>query len=110
VVLATDILSALFPLSPGINVDGKEIKSCVVRLLRRGELKQIDSVADPVEQSDLSLWLSIVQFGDITDVTREHVDMLTAVDEERIQKEIAELQSSFRAEPRHQCPECGHKF
>jgi hypothetical protein len=110
VVLATDLLSKPFGLSPGINIAGIEIKSCVVRLLRRGELKQLDAVADPVEQSDLSLWMSVVQFGDITDVTREHIDMLAAVDEERIQREIAELQDSFRDGPKHTCPECGHKF
>jgi hypothetical protein len=110
VVLPTDEVSQPFGLNPGINVAGREIKSCVVRLLRRGELKQIEAIADEMEQADMSLWLSIVQLGDLTDVTLEHVDLLTLADEERINKEIAELRDSFRPGPRHECPECGHKF
>jgi hypothetical protein len=109
-VLATDLLSQPFGLNPGISIDGVEVKSCIVRLLRRGELKQLAAITDPVEETDLSLWLSIVQLGDITDVTREHIDMLTTVDEERIHREAAELLASFRAEPKHECPQCGSKF
>src|ERR1051325_11150670 len=40
-VNTTDICSQPFALNPGITIDGKEQKSCIVRLLRRGEAKQM---------------------------------------------------------------------
>jgi hypothetical protein len=111
IVEESDILSSVFALNPGVVINGKAHKSCVVRLLRRGEWKQIDAEADEEKKNDLALWLSIVQLGDLTEVELEHIDLLASGDEERINEEVKRLEDSFRPDRRkHTCPECNASF
>jgi hypothetical protein len=110
IVRSTDILSPVFALNPGIRVDGKEIKSCVVRLLTRSEARQVASEPDESVADDLALYFSIVQMGSLTNVTLEHINMLTGPDEIRIKEAMAALRESFRPSPRYTCPRCSHTF
>ena len=106
----TDIVSEGFALSPGIVVDEKQINTCKVRLLTRGDLKALDKVNDEQERDDLAMLLSIYQLGDITEVTPAHVDMLTAPDEEKINQAIKELRAKYSPGSKSKCPACGHTF
>jgi hypothetical protein len=96
----TDIRSKPFELNPGLEINGQWHKSAVVRLLRRGEWKQIVNEQDPVKRSDLELFHSIVQIGDCTKFTMADLDNLTDVDQERIFKAAEGLRAEYAPQPK----------
>jgi hypothetical protein len=108
---SSDIVSDVFSLNPGVIIDGREQKSCVVRLMRRGEWKQVDAEPDSQKRDDLALYFNIVQLGDCTDVTLEHLDQICLADYERINAEVRKLEDSFRTpKDEHKCGACGQEI
>lgn len=90
-----DLVSEPFALNPGVFINGQWQRTCSVRLLHRGEWKQIQAEPDPINQDDLSLYLSIVQLGNCTAVELAHVDQLTGGDVDRINEAIEELRAQY---------------
>lgn len=91
----TDIKGAAFRLNPGLVIDGRNVNSCVVRILRRGEDKLLEKEPDPTKRDDLFLYLCVVQFGDCVNITPEMIDMLTADDCNRISDAYKELRAIY---------------
>ena len=95
IVRASDILSEPFSLNPGVLINGQRVTTCVVRLLSRGEWRQLEAEQNSIKKNDLYFLLSIVQFGDITEITSEHIDELLDVDVQRINDEIGRLEEIY---------------
>ena len=98
ILRATDIVSKPFALNPGLAIDKQQIKTCVVRLLTRGEWKKLEAEDDGIKKDDLFFLLSIVQFGNIIEIKPEYVDQLVDVDIQRINGEIGELGAQYAPE------------
>lgn len=108
---STELVSDPFPLNPGITINKKHLASCIVRLMTRGEWKKIEAESDPLVRDDMSLGLSIVQLGDETLITEEHLNALTLPDTARINTALEDLRVRFAPETKsHECPSCGHRF
>ena len=83
-------------MNPGIqSADEQWQRSCVIRLIRRGEWKQIQAEPDPRKREDLILLFTLVQIGDILKVEQEHIDDLLETDIERINKESEVLRALY---------------
>jgi hypothetical protein len=104
----TDISSEPFALNPGIVIGAKKLTSCIVRLLTRGEWKKIIAETSTATRDDLALLHGIVQLGDQTNITMEHINALTDVDVGRINEEAERLRAQYAPESKSTCPECGH--
>ena len=91
-------MSETFSLSPGVLINGQRVTTCVVRLLSRGEWRQVDAELIKMKRDDLYYLLSIVQFGDFTEVTPAHIDQLYDVDVRRINDEIGRLEGLYAPE------------
>lgn len=89
----SDIASEPFALNPGVTIDGKEQRSCIVRLLRRGEIKEIERAGSDAAKDDLFFFYVIVQLGDCLNVTLEHIDALADGDVQRINDAYEELRA-----------------
>jgi hypothetical protein len=89
----SEILSEAFSLNPGVTINGKEQQSCVVRLLRRGEIKEIERAGTDAAKDDLFFLYAIVQIGDCMNVTLEHIDCLAEGDVQRINEVYEELRA-----------------
>ncbi|MBI3654071.1 MAG: phage tail assembly protein [Acidobacteria bacterium] len=98
IVTTTDIVSQPFALNPGITVNGKEQKSCIVRLLRRGEVKQMQAQKDEMLADDMFFRFVIVQIGEVISLTNDDIDKLTDGDIQRIQEAYAELRAQYAPE------------
>jgi hypothetical protein len=105
----TEIISDAFELNPGIQVGGEKITTCRVRLLTRGEWRQLDSETDPQARLDLELLNTIVQLGGSATITIEHVQALTLPDCERINSQVEALRAQYAPETKRptECPACG---
>jgi hypothetical protein len=79
----------------GFDLDGKPQRSCIVRLLRRGEWRRIQTEIDPVKRADLTLLYSIVQIGDILKVEQKHLDLLLEMDVQIINEEVEALRERY---------------
>jgi hypothetical protein len=89
-----EIRSEVFELSPGIPTpDGKWHRSCIVRLMTRGEAKQVQKRASTSEGDDLFLRFIVVQIGDLLNPTPEQLDLLIDTDIERINGEYEALRA-----------------
>ena len=97
-VRASDILSEPFSLNPGIVINGQRVTTCVVRLLTRGEWRQVQALENKAERDDLYYLLSVVQFGEVTNTTPGHIDELLDVDVQRINDEIGRLEELYAPE------------
>jgi hypothetical protein len=95
ILSATDIAGEPFALNPGIIVDGKKQKSCIVRLMTRGESKRVQREETLEAQNDLFFLFIVAQIGDIVNVKQEHIDLLTEVDIERINEAYEELRAQY---------------
>ena len=95
ILRATDIVSKPFALNPGLTINGQEIKTCVVRLLSRGEWKTLEAEEDRIKKDDLYFLLSIVQFGNVTEIKPDYIDQLVDVDIQRINGQIGELEAQY---------------
>lgn len=91
----SDIASQPFALNPGVTIGGREQKSCVVRLLRRGEIKEIERATSDTEKDDLFFFYTIVQLGDCMSVQLEHIDALADGDVQRINEAYEELRAQY---------------
>jgi hypothetical protein len=89
-----EIRSEVFELKPGIPTpDGKWHKSCIVRLMTRGEAKQAQQRLGTSEGDDLFLRFIIVQIGDLMPPTAEQIDLLIDTDIERINEQYEVLRA-----------------
>src|SRR6185436_3550020 len=95
ILRATDIVSKPFALNPGLTINGQQIKTCVVRLLTKGEWKTLEAEEDRIKKDDLFFLLSVVQFGNIIEIKPEHIDQLVDVDIQRINGQIGELEAQY---------------
>jgi hypothetical protein len=89
-----EIRSEPFELNPGIPTeDGKWHKSCIVRLMTRGEAKQVQQRQSTSEADDIFLRFVIVQVGELLNPTPEQIDLLIDTDIERINEEYEALRA-----------------
>ena len=91
----TDIAGEVFTLSPGPLIHGARATACRVRLLTRAENKIIEAQADPEVRDDLFFLFAIIQLGNHTQITQEHIDALTLDDAERIGDAYTELRAQY---------------
>jgi hypothetical protein len=92
--------SPVFPLKPGVMIEGKLCDSAVVRLLTRGDEAAIQKEPEDTREN-VRLLRSIVRLGDFTDntVIGMALNYLTTTDEVRIRVAIAQLESESLADP-----------
>lgn len=105
VVPTSDILSEEFSLNPGIVVNEVEYKTARIRMVTRGQWKEIQAAPD-ADRDDLTLFYAIASLGGEVP-QRDWVMMLTDVDVERINNEITELRERYAPAPKSACPYCG---
>ncbi len=95
IVSPTDIISGQIALAPGVFIGDQWQKFCIVKLLTRGEWKQMQAEQDEIKRVDTELYLSVVQFGTCTKVEPSHIDQLTDGDVGRIMMAIEELAAQY---------------